>query len=279
MGGLSISVGEIAVIPRGIVFSFASGSSAKVYICENFGHPFRLPDRGLIGANGLASPRHFAYPQAQCFDDAPGELITKYQGGFYSQKLGRSPLDVVAWFGNYAPYKYDLRLFNTMGSISFDHPDPSIFTVLSSPSGVRGEPDLDFVIFPPRWLVGEETFRPPYFHRNVMSEYMGLLYGTYDAKPGSQKDQGGGFEPGGGSLHNCMSAHGPELSAYSEAVSSELKPQKLSDTMAFMFESRHPWQITQAAMQVPWRQKNYTQCWQGFPAAKTHQSSHGKGAK
>ncbi len=265
-GGLRIDVGEIAVLPRGVSFRFGKSQGSDVYLCENYGSPFQLPNRGLIGANGLANPRHFAYPKAQCFMDVSGLMFTKYMGSFYQQEISRSPLDVVAWFGNYAPYKYDLRLFNTMGSISFDHPDPSIFTVLSSASGVSGEPDLDFVIFPPRWLVGEETFRPPYFHRNVMSEYMGILYGTYDAKPGTKN--GDGFHPGGGSLHNCMSPHGPELEAYKSAVDADLAPEKLADTMAFMLESRFPWQVSNQAMQASWRQAKYTDCWRGFePAA------------
>ncbi len=271
-GGLKIGVGEIAVIPRGATFRFGKvkggSEGAHFYLCENYGHPFQLPNRGLIGANGLANSRHFAYPQAQCFADAKGQMVTKYMGAFYQQTLGQSPLDVVAWFGNYAPYKYDLRLFNTMGSISFDHPDPSIFTVLSSPSGVAGEPELDFVIFPPRWLVGEETFRPPYFHRNVMSEYMGILYGTYDAKPGTVEQEG--FAAGGGSLHNCMSPHGPELEAYRGAIASDLAPKKLTDTMAFMFESRFPWQVSSLALGADWRQNKYTECWQGFVSAKSN---------
>jgi homogentisate 1,2-dioxygenase len=257
LGALQVGAGEIAVIPRGLKFSVQLGDAeARGYICENYGAQFRLPDLGPIGANGLANPRDFETPVAW-FEDKEGEfeLVAKFGGNLWSCEITHSPLDVVGWHGNYAPYKYDLRRFNTIGSISFDHPDPSIFTVLTSPSGETGVANCDFVIFPDRWLVAENTFRPPWYHRNVMSEYMGLCYGQYDAKEE-------GFVPGGGSLHNCMSAHGPDLDAFEKASNADLQPQKLSGTMAFMFESRYIIRPTKFAMETSQLQREYFEVWQ-----------------
>jgi homogentisate 1,2-dioxygenase len=263
LGRLQVGAGQIAVIPRGCKFRVepatdADGTIARGYICENFGQLFRLPDLGPIGANGLANPRDFETPVAWFEDrDEPCEIVAKFGGNLWACESGHSPLDVVAWHGNYAPYRYDLRRFNTIGSISFDHPDPSIFTVLTSPSGEPGVANCDFVIFPDRWLVGEDTFRPPWYHRNTMSEYMGLIYGQYDAKEE-------GFVPGGGSLHNQMSAHGPDLDAFEKASNAELKPQKLSGTMAFMFESRYIIRPTKFAMDCAELQHEYSEVWQGL---------------
>ncbi|HVE55613.1 MAG TPA: homogentisate 1,2-dioxygenase [Pyrinomonadaceae bacterium] len=257
LGILEIGSGEIAVIPRGLKFRVElPDGAARGYICENYGAQFRLPDLGPIGANGLANARDFETPAAW-FEDAEGEfeLTAKFGGNLWSCAIEHSPLDVVGWHGNYAPYKYDLRRFNTIGSISFDHPDPSIFTVLTSPSGEQGVANCDFVIFPDRWLVAENTFRPPWYHRNVMSEYMGLCYGQYDAKEE-------GFVAGGGSLHNCMSAHGPDLDAFEKASNADLKPQKLSGTMAFMFESRYIIRPTRFAMETSELQHEYFEVWQ-----------------
>ena len=257
LGVLEIGSGEIAVLPRGLKFRVElPDGEARGYICENYGAQFRLPDLGPIGANGLANPRDFETPVAW-FEDAEGEfeLTAKFGGNLWQCAIEHSPLDVVGWHGNFAPYKYDLRRFNTIGSISYDHPDPSIFTVLTSPSGETGVANCDFVIFPDRWLVAENTFRPPWYHRNVMSEYMGLCYGQYDAKEE-------GFVPGGGSLHNCMSAHGPDLDAFEKASSADLQPQKLSGTMAFMFESRYIIRPTRYAMETSALQHEYFEVWQ-----------------
>ena len=231
-------------------------NAARGYICENYGQQFRLPELGPIGANGLANSRDFETPVAW-YEDVEGEfeLVAKFGGNLWSCEIDHSPLDVVAWHGNYVPYKYDLRRFNTIGSISFDHPDPSISTVLTSPSDLAGTANCDFVIFPDRWLVAENTFRPPWYHRNVMSEYMGLIYGAYDAKEA-------GFVPGGGSLHNQMSAHGPDLDAFEKASNAELKPQKLEGTMAFMFESRYIIRPTKFAMETSQLQHEYFEVWQ-----------------
>lgn len=259
LGALDIVPGEIAVIPRGVRFAVdLQDDSARGYVCENYGQLLRLPDLGPIGANGLANPRDFLAPVA-AFEDREGqfELLAKFAGKLWSAEIGHSPLDVVAWHGNYAPYKYNLAHFNAINSVSFDHADPSIFTVLTSPSGIPGTANMDFVIFPPRWMVAEHSFRPPWFHRNVMSEYMGLVYGEYDAKAE-------GFVPGGGSLHNCMSGHGPDASTFEAASKATLQPQKLDKTMAFMFETRlliHP---TRVAIESPQLQKDYLQCWHGL---------------
>ena len=261
MGVLEVAPGDIAVIPRGIKFSVSlSEATASGYVCENYGAMFDLPELGPIGSNALANPRDFLYPVAQFTNDEQrSELIFKAAGHFFRCDLPASPLDVVAWHGNYAPYKYDLRRFNTIGSISFDHPDPSIFTVLTSQTDSPGVANADFVVFPPRWLVAENTFRPPWFHRNVMSEFMGLIYGEYDAKPD-------GFLPGGASLHNCMSPHGPSAEAFEKASSADLQPQKLDDTMAFMFESNLRINPTSFAMESAGLQLDYPECWSDLDA-------------
>jgi homogentisate 1,2-dioxygenase len=259
LGGLQIGPGAVAVVPRGVRFRVALGDpEVRGYICENYGSLFRIPDLGPIGANGLANPRDFETPVAW-FEDREGEMeiVAKFGGKLWSAETDRSPLDVVAWHGNYAPYRYDLRRFNTIGSISFDHPDPSIFTVLTSPSAEQGVANCDFVIFPERWMVAEDTFRPPWYHRNFMSEYMGLIYGQYDAKEE-------GFVPGGGSLHNQMSAHGPDVEGFEKASNVELEPQKYEDTLAFMFESRYIIRPTKFAMETDALQGDYFECWQGL---------------
>jgi homogentisate 1,2-dioxygenase len=260
LGVLALAPGEIALLPRGMRFRVELvGESARGYVGENYGQAFRLPELGPIGSNGLANARDFLAPVAAFEDMArPTELVQKFHGGLWTTQLDRSPLDVVAWHGNYAPYKYELARFNTIGTVSFDHPDPSIFTVLTSPSEVPGTANCDFVIFPPRWMVAEHSFRPPWFHRNVMSELMGLVRGTYDAKAE-------GFVPGGASLHNCMSAHGPDAATTARAMSAPLSPNKIDDTLAFMFESRWVIQPTRWAMQTPALQPDYDGCWRGFP--------------
>ncbi|MCM2578200.1 homogentisate 1,2-dioxygenase [Streptomyces meridianus] len=262
MGMLRAEPGHVALIPRGVRFRVELlDESVRGYVCENYGQPFELPELGPIGANGLANPRDFLAPTA-AFEhrESPVEVINKFGGNLWSATYDHSPLDVVAWHGNHLPYVYDLRRFNVIGSISYDHPDPSVFTVLTSPSDTPGLAGVDFVVFAPRWLVGEDTFRPPYFHRNVMSEYMGLIEGAYDAKASGP----GGFVPGGGSLHNMMSAHGPDRDTFEKASSAELKPQKLDDGLAFMFETRWPVTATPQALTGPQLQKRYDDVWQGL---------------
>ena len=258
-GRLQLEPGEIAVIPRGMKFAVDLLSPcARGYLAENYGAPLVLPERGPVGANGYANDRDFQYPQA-AYEDLEGEfeLLCKFAGHFYSAPLDHSPLDVVAWTGNSAPYKYELTRFNVIGSVSFDHPDPSIYTVLSSPSDTQGVANIDFVIFPPRWMVAEDTFRPPWYHRNVMSEFMGLIEGVYDAKEE-------GFVPGGASLHNSMSPHGPEAAVFEKASNAELAPDRYRDTMAFMLESRYIIQPTKWALETELRQKDYIACWEGI---------------
>lgn len=260
LGVLEVEPQRIAVIPRGIRFRVElPDGAARGYVAENFGATLRLPELGPIGANGLANARDFEAPVA-AYEDREGdfELIARFQGGLWRAPIGHSPLDVVAWHGNHVPYRYDLRRFNTVGSISYDHPDPSIFTVLTSASDTPGTANLDFVIFPPRWLVGTDTFRPPWFHRNVASEFMGLVHGEYDAKQG-------GFVPGGGSLHNCMSGHGPDAATFAKASAADTsRPDHVKDTMAFMFETRAVIHPTLQALESPQRQRDYIACWQGL---------------
>ena len=260
-GQLSISPTEIGVIPRGIKFRVnLPDSQASGYILENYGHPFRLPDLGAIGANGLANPRDFQTPVAWFEDhECSTQLLTKFGGRLFRCEMSHSPFDVVAWHGNYVPYKYDLKQFNTINTVSFDHPDPSIFTVLTAPLDHEGLANVDFVIFPSRWMVAENTFRPPWFHRNIMSEYMGLIEGIYDAKPD------GGFLPGGGSLHSCMSPHGPDAKAFKQATSAHLTPEKQQNTLAFMIESSFIYKPTAYAMNGGLLQDDYIACWQNMP--------------
>jgi homogentisate 1,2-dioxygenase len=258
-GVIAIEPGEIAVIPRGVKFRVeVPNGPARGYLCENYGGAFTLPERGPIGANCLANSRDFLTPVAAYEDkDTPTELFVKWGGSLWVTTLPHSPIDVVAWHGNYAPYKYDLRTYSPVGAIAFDHPDPSIFTVLTSPSETAGTANIDFVIFPERWAVAENTFRPPWYHMNIMSEFMGLIYGVYDARPQ-------GFVPGGISLHNCMLPHGPDREAFEQASTVELKPVKMTGTMAFMFETRFPQRVTEYAATSTVLDDNYAECWQGL---------------
>jgi len=262
LGVLKAGPGHIAVIPRGVRFRVEVDGPSRGYVCENYGAAFKLPDLGPIGSNGLANPRDFETPVAAFEDvDVATLVIQKFQGQLWAAEWDHSPLDVVAWHGNLAPYRYDLSRFNTINTVSFDHPDPSIFTVLTSPSEIPGTANCDFVIFPPRWMVAEHTFRPPWFHRNVMSEFMGLIHGAYDAKEG-------GFVPGGASLHNCMSDHGPDVASHTKATEAQLAPHKIDGTMAFMFESRWVIRPTKFALETSALQDDYDACWTGFSKAR-----------
>ena len=256
LGVIDVAPGQIALLPRGMAFKVAlPDGAARAYVCENYGAPFHLPELGPIGSNGLANARDFQAPvAAHEAEDGPYEIVKKYGGALWRCDAASTPFNVVAWHGNLVPYRYDTAHFMTIGSISFDHPDPSIFTVLTSPSDTPGTANCDFVIFPPRWLVAEDTFRPPWYHRNVMSEFMGLVYGQYDAKPE-------GFKPGGASLHNSMVPHGPDAEAFEKASGAALAPHKLDNTLAFMFESRWRFHPTAFAMQGGALDTTYAQCW------------------
>lgn len=260
-GILEVQPNEIVVIPRGVKFRVELlDGTARGYICENYGAHFALPDLGPIGSNGLANPRDFLAPVAWFENsDEPCEVISKFQGNFWHSEYDHSPLNVVAWHGNYTPYKYNLDFFQCINTVNFDHPDPSIFTVLTAPTDTPGVANCDFVIFPERWMVAEHTFRPPWFHRNFMNEFMGLIHGVYDAKEE-------GFAPGGCSLHQCFSGHGPDASTWEKAVQAELLPVKQSGTLAFMFETRMVVQMTEFALNGPLRQHDYFECWQGLSA-------------
>ncbi|MEG3163218.1 homogentisate 1,2-dioxygenase [Sphingomonas sp. PB2P19] len=261
LGRVLIAPGQIAMVPRGVRFRVKlPDGAARGYVVENHGSLFRLPDLGPIGANGLANPRDFETPVAWFEDrDEPTQVVQKFMGSLWTTTLDHSPLDVVAWHGNLAPWRYDLARFNTIGTVSFDHPDPSIFTLLTSPSDVPGRANADFVIFPPRWMVAEDTFRPPWFHRNIMSEAMGLITGAYDAKAE-------GFAPGGISLHNLMAGHGPDLASWTGASNADLKPHKIDGAMAFMVESCWPYRPTSYALDHA--QLDYDAVWADFPKAK-----------
>jgi len=263
LGRFGIAPGNIAIIPRGLRFKVGlPDGMACGYVCENYGALFRLPELGPIGANGLANVRDFEAPVAWFEDrEVPTQIVQKFAGKLWQHSLPHSPFDVVAWHGNLAPMRYDLARFNTIGSTSFDHPDPSIFTVLTSPTDTAGTANCDFVIFPPRWMVAEDTFRPPWFHRNIMSEFMGLIDGAYDAKAD-------GFTPGGASLHNMMTAHGPDAASHAAASAAPLVPHKIADTLAFMFESRLPLVPTAWAMATPTLQPGYDAAWAGFAKAQ-----------
>ena len=259
LGILQAAPGEICVLPRGLKFRVVlENQQARGYICENYGQYFRLPELGPIGANGLANPRDFLAPAA-AFEDRDGDfrVVTKFMGRLWQAQIDHSPLDVVAWHGNYAPYKYDLSCFNCINTVSFDHPDPSIYTVLSSPSAIAGTANCDFAIFPPRWLVAEHSFRPPWFHRNLMNEFMGLVFGAYDARAE-------GFVPGGASLHNCMAGHGPDAETFERATTANLQPVYLANTLAFMFETQLVVRPTEFAMNARILQHEYFECWQGL---------------
>ncbi len=259
LGVLEAKPGEIALVPRGMAFKVElPDGPSRGYVCENYGAFFRLPELGPIGSNGLANARDFLTPVA-AWEDGAGEyeIIKKYGGRLWRSTQGHTPFNVVAWHGNLVPFKYDTAHFMTIGSISHDHPDPSIFTVLTSPSDTPGTANCDFVIFPPRWMVAEDTFRPPWYHRNLMSEFMGLVHGQYDAKPE-------GFKPGGASLHNCMVPHGPDTEAFEKASTAPLSPHKLDNTLAFMFESRYRFVPTQYAMTSGTLDTAYAHCWQGL---------------
>ena len=257
LGVIDLEPKEIAIIPRGLVYRVeVLEGPARGFVCENYGQKFDLPGRGPIGANCLANPRDFKCPVAAFEDkEVRSRVVIKWCGQFHETWIGHSPLDVVAWHGNYCPYKYDLRTYSPVGAILFDHPDPSIFTVLTAPSGQEGTANIDFVLFRERWMVAEHSFRPPWYHKNIMSELMGNIYGIYDAKPQ-------GFAPGGISLHNCMLPHGPDRDAFEGASNAELRPEKLDNTMSFMFETRFPQHLTEFAAREAPMQPEYMEVWQ-----------------
>jgi homogentisate 1,2-dioxygenase len=257
LGIIDLGPKEIGIFPRGLLYRVeVINGPCRGFVCENYGQKFEMPNRGPIGANCLANRRDFKTPVAAFEDrETPSTVTIKWCGQFHKTEIGHSPLDVVAWHGNYAPCKYNLKNFCPVGAILFDHPDPSIYTVLSAPSGILGTANIDFVLFRERWQVAENTFRPPWYHKNVMSELMGNIYGQYDAKPE-------GFVPGGTSLHNMMLPHGPDNDAFERASDSELKPTKMENTMSFMFETRFPQHLTNFAAKLAPLQDNYIDCWQ-----------------
>jgi homogentisate 1,2-dioxygenase len=259
LGILEVAPGEICVIPRGVKFRVElMNEAARGYICENYGQHLRLPELGPIGTFGLANSRDFQAPVA-AYEDRDGDfrLIAKYGGGIFEAEIDHSPLDIVAWRGNYTPYKYDLNRFNCINTVTFDHPDPSIYCVLAAPTAVPGTNAVELGCFPPRWSVAEHTFRPPPFHRNVSSEFLGLISGQYIGK-------GEGFAPGSASLHNCMSGHGPDAETYERGRAAPLQPQFLDNTMTFLFETQLPIRLTRFAVETEILERDYYTHWQGL---------------
>ena len=258
LGRMELPVGEIGVIPRGIKFRVEVDGPIRGFVCENYGRHFRLPDLGVVGANGLAYPRDFMTPTAAFEDtDEPVDLIVKYEGNLWATRLAYSPLDVVGWFGNHAPYKYPVKCFNTLNTVSFDHPDPSIFTFLTSPSMLPGTANVDICLLAPRWQVAEESFRGAYFHSNVCSEFIGLLSGSHESK-------GASFSPGSSSLHNGLVAHGPDVETFEAGYQEALVPRKLEGSLSFLVESGLAIRPTPFAVEAPQRQDDYDACWSGF---------------
>ena len=256
LGVLEVEVNSICVVPRGILFSVEVEGPSRGYLCEIYEGHFRIPDLGPIGANGLANERHFQYPVAAFEDrDCDFSVVHKLQGHLFQTQKDHSPFNVVAWHGNYAPFKFNLEDYVVINSVSVEHIDPSIFTVLTCPSATPGTAVLDFAIFPPRWCVQTNTFRPPYYHRNCMSEFMGLIYGKYDAKEG--------FQPGGASLHNVFTPHGPDRATFEGASNAELTPEYMDATQAFMFESTYIFYVTEWA-QNNFLDEDYQNCWDGL---------------
>ena len=259
LGILDVVPGEICLVPRGVKFRVElPDGTARGYICENYGQHLRLPDLGPIGTAGLANARDFLAPVA-AFEDREGDfrVVAKYGGGLWEAEIDHSPLDIVAWRGNYVPFKYDLNRFQCINTVSYDHPDPSIYCVLASPSPVPGTANMEFGCFPPRWSVAEHTFRPPPFHRNVASEFLGLISGQYIGKADS-------FVPGSASLHNCMSGHGPDAEAYERGSTANLEPQFLANTMVFLFETQLPIRPTKWALETELLERDYYKHWQGL---------------
>jgi homogentisate 1,2-dioxygenase len=265
MGNLKVEPCEIVVIPRGVKFQILVDGPVRGYIAEILKGHLELPGLGPIGSSGLANQRDFEFPVAAFEDVDIKYLMTcKFVNKMYYAEMDHSPFDVVAWHGNYSPFKYDLRRFNTVNTVSYDHLDPSIFTVLTCQSDDPGTAILDFVIFPPRWMVATNTFRPPYYHRNCMSEFMGMIYGKYDAKVAVEGDKEG-FVPGGCSLHSCMTPHGPDASTFLAASSAKLEPTYFGEGLAFMFESTLMLKVTPSALASDALQSNYLKCWQRLP--------------
>jgi len=262
LGRLEVAPGEIAVVPRGLRFRVELlDATASGYLCENYGAAFTLPERGLIGASGLANERDFLAPTAAFEDrDEPVQVVQKFGGNLWVADYDHSPLDVVGWHGSLYPYKYDLARFMVISSVSFDHSDPSIYTVLTAPTDTPGLANVDFVAFPSRWLVAEDTYRPPYFHRNIMSEFMGLIRGSFEAKAE-------GFVPGGVSLHNTFASHGSDAETFEQAITAQLGPRKLPDTLAFMLETRWTVRLTRHALHADYRQPDYDHAWAGLGRA------------
>jgi homogentisate 1,2-dioxygenase len=245
LGWLSVPIGSILFVPRGLKFAIGLPENVgRGWVLEVFGTKLRLPERGLVGSNGLAEARHFRAPHASYEDrECPDgfQHVTKTGGRLFEATHTFSPFDVVAWYGNHAPFVYDLMHFAPVASVRFDHQDPSIFTVLTAPLDDHGRAVADFVFFPPRWEVIEHSFRPPFAHRNAASE-VNMVVRT--PKPYST-----GYEPGCTFLSPLLTAHGVGTKTYDAILDLPHDhvdpPQRIPDESLWaMVESALPFRTT-----------------------------------
>lgn len=225
LGALAVAPGSLAIVPRGLAFSILlHDEPIRGYVAEPFGGGFRLPERGPVGANGLADARHFHAPAAWHEDRlAPGfTLVAKLGGALHAAPLDHTPFDVAGWFGNHVPYVYDLADFSPVGNTLLDHGDPSIYCVLSAPN-------LDLIVFPPRWDATAHTFRPPYFHRNTIAEINGILRDDEHHAP---------FVPGCVFITPPLTPHGVGgRTVERERARDDDAPYRVHDSLWFQLES------------------------------------------
>jgi len=262
LGPLEVAPGQVALVPRGIRFSvLVSVGGARGYVAESFGRPFGLPDRGPVGANGLADARHFRAPSAWHEDRVSlGYRVTaKLAGRLFESTQDHSPFDVAAWQGNHVPTVYDLDAFSPVGNARFDHGDPSIHTVLSAPMDEQGAHTLDLVAFVARWDVTEHTFRPPYFHRNVTTELNGIVRDA--VVPGSP------FVPGCFFLTPSLVPHGVVAASVERhlAEAAAESPRRSSESsLWFQFETALPFVPTPWARDAAHRIADWPLVWGAY---------------
>lgn len=261
LGKLLVRPNEIAVIPRGVRHRITlPNGPTRGYICELFQGHFRLPELGPIGSCSLANQRDFQIPTA-IYDGkleadiavpnrgSDWTIISRMASKLWSCTQDHTPFDVAGWHGTFYPYKYDLGRFSILGSILFDHPDPSIFTVLTAPSNREpGTSVVDFAIIPPRWNMMEDTYWPPYYHRNTMSEFSGPI--VYDQAHEWHKEHS--FKPYGAQLNGTMTAHGPSKEVHQAARESDLKPKKvgMEGLTIFLLETECPMRVQNWAVEL-----------------------------
>lgn len=272
---LHVRVGEIFVIQRGMKFSVhLLGSDARGWITEVFGSHFKLPDRGLVGSNGLADARHIAVPTAWYEDRACQgyRLTAKFGGSLHEATLEHSPYDVVGWHGSYVPYKYNLFMFNAFGSVTWDHTDPSMHVVIHSLADDHGNSACDVAAFVPRWDATLHTFRPPYYHRNQATEFNGIV---------SMNGPYSGFEAGGSFLTPFFTAHGIATAGAQRSLEGNEDAVHLSpdeSSVWIMFESCYPLTVAPWAVDAEYRDRGYRDIYKGSPRRHTDRRDAGAGA-